>query len=241
MSIKTNIFDIETAPRQDLVTEFTKPFKRSDVKLGNLKDEVKIAAKMETAEADYWAKANDKCQLNPFTSEICAIGVHLDGSPEVALLDGSEIQILSKFWSLIGAHNSERWAYYTGSNNKSAFDPRHIICRSWVNGLKVPEGIISEQGYISRLFVDLAQIFLSGGDYPAFVGADLCAKQLGLIGSNVGFSTVKSKDELQDSEGLNGKNFWKFWQGDDKQKALAAEYLTNDIAIERAIANVILS
>jgi hypothetical protein len=240
MSIKTNIFDIETAPRLDLVNELTKPFKRSDVKLGNLKDPEKIAAKMETAEADYWAKANDKCQLNPFTSEICAIGVHLDGAPEAILMDGSEIQILSKFWSLIAAHNSERWAYYTGSNNKSAFDPRHIICRSWVNKVKVPEGIISEGGFISRLFVDLAQIFLAGGDYPAFVGADMCAKQLGLIGEDVGFATVKSKDQLSDSDGLTGKNFWKFWRGDDDQKALAAEYLTNDLAIERAIADRIL-
>jgi hypothetical protein len=241
MSIKTNIFDIETSPRTDLVIEFTKPFKRSDVKLGNIKDPEKVAAKMETAEADYWHKANDKCQLNPFTSEICAIGVHIDGAPDVALLDGSEIQILSKFWSLVAAHNSERWAYYTGSNNKSAFDPRHIICRSWVNGVSVPEGMVSEQGYLSRCFVDLAQVFLAGADYPSFVGADLCAKQLGLIGQDVGFSTVKSKDQLSDSDGLTGKNFWKFWQGDDVAKTLAAEYLTNDLAIERAIADRILS
>jgi len=244
MSIKTNVFDIETSPRLDLVKEFVKPFKRSDVKLGNLKDAEKIAAKLEHAEANHWQQANDKCQLNPFTSEICAIGIHLDGDKEEILLgqyQESEVMILNEFWELVEERSSHRWAYFSGSNNKSAFDPRHVICRSWANNIKPPVGMVSEQGYLSRCFVDLAQVFLAGSDYPAFVGADMAAKQLGLIGQDVGFSTVKSKEDLSNDEGLTGKNFWKFWAGDDKQKALASEYLTNDIAINRAIANLILS
>ena len=76
--IKTNVFDIETAPRFDLIPQNVKPFKRSSVKLGLMVDPVKIVKKIENAEAKYWQDAKDDAQLNPFTSEICAIGVHLD-------------------------------------------------------------------------------------------------------------------------------------------------------------------
>jgi len=156
------------------------------------------------------------------------------------LLTGKEPIILNEFWRILHQTSHESWAYYTGSNDKSAFDPRGIVARSWVNRVPVPSGIISDRGYYSGCFVDLAQIFLAGGNFPAYVSADAAAKKLGLIGADVGFTTVRSKEDLEAQYGVCGKNFHEYVNSDDPEKrAIATVYLGNDLAIERAIANLI--
>ena len=235
--MKINIFDIETAPNPDAVELYTKPFDRESVKVGNIKDPDKIKVKLDQAESDHWAKAHDKAALNPFTAKIVAIGIHFDGDDSATILEGVEASILNQFWDVCRLKDpSTYWAFYSGSNDKSAFDPRHIIARSWVNKVTIPFGAVSLKGYISNLFIDLAPIFMAGASYPTFTSADMAARQLGLIGSNVGFAVIKSSEEIETKHGITGKTFHQFLGS-----TAASEYLTNDLAVERGIANTIIT
>lgn len=110
------VFDIETVKNQERFDTLVKPFKKErptfpsfdegTVKLGNLKDEEKIAQKIKDAEAkyeaeckekieawekeqiDYYENAEDKAAIYPAYSEICAIGYQFPGTAPVALMVG---------------------------------------------------------------------------------------------------------------------------------------------------------
>ena len=235
--METNIFDIETKPdSEDLVLQNAKPFDKSDVKLGNLKDPDKIEAKLEKAEVEYKKNLLDKAALDPHTSSICAIGINLNGRDKVIhLASEKEKDILTDFWQLY-QDSSRKWAYWSGSNNKESFDPRHIIVRSWKLGVKTPYGLISQNGWLTDKFLDISQIYLFGCKFPSFCSADNAAKQLGLIGTKSECGLVISKDDLA-KEGVEGKNFYQVLESN---RELAFQYLTNDVCIERAIADRIL-
>lgn len=235
--METNIFDIETAPYSDEeILRNAKPFNPHDVKLGNLKDPEKIAAKLESAEKGYKQSLLDKAALDPHTSTICAIGLNKEGSRQVHVIcEIPEKEILEMFWNYYRtSHNP--WCYWSGSNNKECFDPRHIIVRSWKLGVLIPHGVVSTRGYLTDRFVDLSQVYMFGDSYPSFCSSENACKQLGLTGSESGCGIVLSKDYLK-GEGVEGKNFYKVLEDDRK---LALKYLTNDVAMERAIANRIL-
>ena len=234
-----HIFDIETRPRIDLVAKYNKPFDPNSVKVGNLKCQIKIDAKINEAEQIYNDALIDKAALNPATSEICAIGIHLEDAEEVNILSGKEADILDLFWTCY-MQQGGIWASYSGSNDKSNFDVRHIIHRSWIRRVKVPYGVI-ENGFISKSFKDLAQQYLAGAPYPTYCSADNCAKQLSLIGTTNDAGKVLSKDVLDHEKGISGKNFHEFWDSDSEHKRKLAElYLKNDVALERGVADLIL-
>ena len=79
--------------------------------------------------------------------------------------------------------------------------------------------------------------YLAGADYVSYCGLSRAAEQLNLIGEDVGFATVRSKDELKLSTGVTGANFHKLRVDDPKA---AEAYLINDLALTRALANRIL-
>ena len=262
----TNIYDIETRPKEALVKQFAKPFSKTftptefdhaSVKFGNIKDQDKIKAKIEEAkqnhitamtmgainlvaeQKEYEAALLDKAALHPSTSEICAIGIHLEGNQKVSILSGDEKEILQNFWTVYMQQDGA-WASYSGSNDKSNFDVRGIIHRSWVHGLSLPYSVI-DKGFITRQFIDLTQHFLAGAPYPTYVSADNCAKQLGIIGTTNDAGKVYAKDELDNKWEITGKNFHEFIDSEDKEKQdIAKIYLKNDIALERGIADIIL-
>jgi hypothetical protein len=235
--METNIFDIETKPdNEESVLKNAKPFNKSDVKLGNLKDPDKIEAKIEKAEVEYKRSLLDRAALDPHTSSICAIGINLNGRDKVIhLASEKEKDILTDFWQLY-QDSSRKWAYWSGSNNKESFDPRHIIVRSWKLGIKTPYGLISQNGWLTDKFLDISQTYLFGCKFPSFCSADNAAKQLGLIGTKSECGLVVSKVELE-KEGVEGKNFHEVLESN---RELALKYLTNDVCIERAIADRIL-
>lgn len=235
--METNIFDIETAPySDDDILKFAKPFNSKDVKLGNLKDPEKIEAKLESAEKGYKQSLLDKAALNPHTSKICAIGLNKAGSSEVHTICGmDEETILETFWGYFRtSHNP--WCYWSGSNNKECFDPRHIIVRSWKLGVLVPHAVVNTRGYLTDQFVDLSQIYMFGDSYPSYCSSENACKQLGLFGKDEGCGKIKSKEMLK-FEGVEGKNFYQVLKTDVN---LALKYLTNDVAMERGIAERIL-
>ena len=235
--METNIFDIETAPYSDEeILQNAKPFNPHDVKLGNLKDPEKIAAKLELAENGYKQTLLDKAALDPHTSKICAIGLNKFGSSEVHTICGmDEETILETFWGYFRtSHNP--WCYWSGSNNKECFDPRHIIVRSWKLGVLVPHAVVNTRGYLTDRFVDLSQIYMFGDSYPSYCSSENACKQLGLFGKDEGCGVILSKMALK-SEGVEGKNFHEVLKADAN---LALKYLTNDVAMERGIAERIL-
>lgn len=235
--METNIFDIETRPYdEDRVLESAKPFEKSSVKLGNLKDPDKIEAKIQKAEIEYKRGLLDRAALDPHTSSICAIGINLNGRDNVIhLASEKEKDILTDFWSLY-SDSTRKWAYWSGSNNKESFDPRHIIVRSWKLGVRTPYGLVSQNGWLTDKFLDISQIYLFGSKFPSYCSADNAAKQLNLIGKKSSCGFVVSKTELE-KEGVEGKNFYQVLESN---KDLALKYLTNDVCIERAIADTIL-
>ncbi len=232
---KINVLDIETAPDAALVAKNTKAFDKDSVKLGNIKDPDKIDAKVAQAEAKYWEDAYGKAALDPHTSTICAIGFQLEDA-EPVLLYGDEAHILERFWLAFEMNKSDVWCYYTGNNGKGSFDLRHILVRSWVNKVRVPYGVVSHTGYISAAFVDMAMVYLAGSDFNSFCGLDRCAKVLGLHGEDVEFATVMSKEELK-ALGASGAGFHELLE---KGSPLADVYLTNDLALTRAVAERIM-
>ena len=240
--IKTNtnmehhIFDIETKPYSDEeILKNAKPFSKDDVKLGNLKDPEKIEAKLEAAEGIYKAGLLDKAALDPHTSSICAIGINERNTDNVKLLLGEERDILMEFWAIFRG-TSEAWCYWSGSNDKTAFDPRHSITRSWKLGIPTAWRVVSKRGFLTDRFVDITQTYLFGASYPSYCSAEKAAEQLGLIGTQSGCGMVKSKQALKAS-GVEGKNFHEVLESNLE---LALEYLKNDVALERAIAERIL-
>lgn len=235
--METNIFDIETKPfDENIILENAKPFDSTTVRIGNLKDEEKIEAKIKAAEKAYTKQLLDKAALDPHTSSICAIGINLAESSEVIhLCEGSEIDILNAFWDHYRQSN-HKWSFWSGSNNKEYFDPRHIIVRSWKQGVNVPWGVVSQGGWLNDRFLDLSQIYLFAAPYPSYCSVDNAIKQLSLLGKESGCGIVQSKIALREN-GVEGKNFHKVLEQD---KELALQYLTNDVAMERAIANRIL-
>lgn len=235
--MKTNIFDLETEPDFEAVSKFTPPFDRDSVKVGNLKPENALA-KINEAEAEYWSKAHEKAALNPATSKIVAIGIHIEDTTSPMMILGDEKEILAAFWDEIAAQSEhDQWASFSGNNGRGQFDVRHLLMRSWINRVPVPHGLVSNRGYISNKFIDLAEVFLAGADSMSFVSANMVARQLNLIGTQTGFATVLDKDELAKKHGVSGANFWEVLKSDEQ---LARVYLENDLAIERAIANVII-
>jgi hypothetical protein len=235
--METNIFDIETKPyNSEEILRQTKPFNKDDVKIGNLKDPEKIQAKLEKAEIEYNKSLLDKASLDPHTSSICAIGINLSGSDEVIhLASENERDILEGFWTMFVESNN-KWAFWSGSNTKESFDPRHLIVRSWKLGVRTPYALVSQGGWLTDKFLDISQVYLFGGKYPSYCSADNAVKQLSLIGKESGCGKVISKVDLE-KEGVEGKNFYKILESD---RELALKYLTNDVCIERAIADRIL-
>lgn len=152
------VFDLETRFHAERFTRTTKPFKKAppelgefdpgEVKIGNLKDEAKIEAKIEQAEiahrenhaealekwnddlADDRSKKADKAALYPGQSEICAIGWQLPGEkPQTLLLDEdveTEETLVRSFLEIfeqvtespMTAGGNFKFAFYSGNNKR---------------------------------------------------------------------------------------------------------------------------
>lgn len=243
------IFDIETRPRLDLVSRFVKPFAPFDlasVKVGNLKDPLKIAEKVNAAKADhaqaeidYWKNANDCAALNPLTGQIICIGTSNEKQP---LINGDETGVLQLFWDMFASHHGEPFVFWSGSGNPSEnFDVDYIIKRSWILGVPVPPSAFDGR-YLGRKFVDAAARWLMF-KREAFCSLSDAADQLGLFESN---PELKKKDKEKDL--VTGANFHEFWDGkniasglpESAQRTFAISYLRNDVEILQAIAHRIL-
>ncbi len=249
------IFDIETGSLPiDTLKAILPPFDPTSlgpapgdfgpasVKLGNIKDPVKIEAKIKEAEAKhrdaaekyasdlekaepaYWAGILDRAALSAITGEVLAIGYsgQVDKIQAVGG-DKTEATILAGFWEQYGkARKVNR--KLMGWNIKG-FDIPFLVQRSYIAGVPVPSTVLDPRGYLDQTFVDLSETWRAGvRSWPEKGLGQLStvAKALGLPGK---------------ADGLTGADFARLFRSDDpaeQQQAIA--YLLGDLSITRAIA-----
>lgn len=240
------IFDTETGPQSDDVLQALfaesyqpgpqpEPFNQSAVKLGNLKDAVKIAEKIaaaraasEAEHANYtdneakrreseWQQLKGRAALDATTGVVLAVGVFDGRDSEIGMIVGDEFDILSETWQLFNEHKKTKIIGF----NSISFDLPFLIRRSWIHGIDVPQWVRPDR-YFDRCFVDLRDTWLIGqrwGDCPSSL--DFVCRTLGL-GAKL--------------EGVTGADFARLWNGSEEEKQQAMEYLFRDVEITRKVA-----
>lgn len=198
------VWDIETGPlpKEDII-DMLPPFNPDDVKIGNLKDEAKIAAKLADAERQHRETFFDNAALNPMTGQVLCIGVmvrdwdrpetELDQVQVIGENGETEAEIIQKFWQLTttkhGVTNE-----LVGFNCNS-FDLPFLYRRSWKYGI-IPPVQLRNGRYWNRQITDLREDWLMG-DYRGHGSLDSIAKFLGVQrkrGSGAFFSKLWNED-----------------------------------------------
>ena len=206
--MKCTYFDIETGPLPDAeLLQMIKPFDASEVKLGNIKDPDKIAAKLKEKEVNHFADARDKAALSPLTGQVLAIGL-LTGTDE-SCLAFDEAETLKAFWQEFRVSTN----HFIGFNSNT-FDLPFLIKRSWRHNVLVPLSV-RDGRYWSKRFIDLRDTWQLG-DRQASGSLDRICCHFGLEGKNG-----------------NGKDFARLFELD---KELALDYLRNDLRMTRQVA-----
>lgn len=248
------IFDIETGPLDlETIKKFAPAFQPpphpgefdpAAVKLGNLKDEARIKAKIDEAraahqaavagydvqvrhaEAEHVASALDRAPLSPVTGQVLAIGCWSATTKNTVVIGEqngmTEEEILAKFWGLYRSMREQKRPMV--GVNIFGFDLPFLVRRSWILGVEIPP-TVRDGRYWDRLFVDLRDEWLLGqrwGDCESSL--DHMARALG-VGAK------------SDAAGCDGATFHKLWlSGDAAQRATARNYLINDLEMTRRVA-----
>jgi 3'-5' exonuclease len=218
------VFDIETGGLpEDQLRALLPPFDPSEVKLGNLKDEAKIAAKLAEAEANHWQDFVGRAALSALTGRVLAIGYRSEKAcviSHVDAVDGAEMMLVDQFWAQYRRCKSGRRNMV--GHNIAGFDVPFLIRRSWLLGVDIPDGIFDANWrYLDRTFVDTMQRWQAGNYRDTFVGLDRLGKALGIGGK---------------TEGVDGAVFSRLYYGSQDERAKALEYLIRDVELTWAVA-----
>lgn len=94
------VFDIETQPKsEEEITSIAPKFDPDSVKVGNIKDHLKIQEKIDQAERSHIGSIMDKSGLHAHYSDPIAIGyIHEDGTEQLDFSEPKEL--VSNFWNL---------------------------------------------------------------------------------------------------------------------------------------------
>lgn len=243
-------FDIETRPEPSLVDRFTKPFpafNEADVKCGNLKDPVKIAARLAEAkdqhaddEVAYWKKAHENAALSPFTGSIVVIGL-IDEEGNTVFIEGDERTILAAFWARFNdpQHTGRKFVFWSGCGaSEKMFDLDFIVTRSRIQGVRVPPQVRQGRYYSSR-FIDLASEFLLH-QREAYLSLTKAADMLGLYGADKPHNGLAGRHQIvpkREDDPVTGENFHQWYDGKaadlvspEEQRRYALKYLANDLS-----------
>lgn len=149
---KVIAFDIETIADRSVISDLS-PL---DVKIGNLKDQAKIAAKKKAAEDERIKKLG----LDPFTNLICAFG-WCDGNDSGCILLKNETQeaeklLLEDIWELL--HGYDHFVSFNGAE----FDVKIINLHSLFQKVR-PSVHIDTRKYQIRNHTDVRAV-LTGWD-----------------------------------------------------------------------------
>jgi len=204
------IWDIETEGLPDAADAFDP----SSVKVGNLKDAAKIAAKVAEAREQFIEKA----ALSATTGRVLAIGyfdpakeaVRVNGIGELETADKDEAEVIEDFWNT--AEDCRDRSVPLVGLNIHEFDLPFLVRRSWILDLMIPDWVMSQDRYWDPIFVDLRKKWLCG------VRATDVRSNFGELGA--AFGTGGKTD------GVTGADFSRLWWSD---RTKAIEYLVNDV------------
>jgi len=247
----TLIWDIETGPLDDELVakfspQFTPPphpgeFNPASVKVGNLKDQAKIAAKIEearaahadaaanyemtvaSAKATHLASCIANAALSPLTGRVLAIGFQTEKGVAIEDGGGDEEDLLNRFWAMVAKCRAVAGGpkKMVGANI-FGFDLPFLMRRSWILQVDPPSSVITGR-YFSPMFIDLCEVWLCGQRFGSGISAslDTMARALG-VGE-------KPAD-------VTGADFAKLWGGTAEEKWMAVGYLKNDLAMTSRVA-----
>jgi len=208
----TILFDVETSPLPAAEIEAQLPeFDENEVKVGNIKDADKIAAKIAEAKTKHRQDFFDRAALDARTGKVVAIGYMApDGKHDI--IAGHEQEMLYHFWDTIRL-SSGGINRVIGFNSRR-FDGPFLIRRSLKHGIPFPYSIWDGR-YWSKDFIDLRE-WWQFGDRTAHGSLDSISKFLG-TGEKIG----------------DGKDFARLLE-EDREQAIA--YLRHDLELTRLMA-----
>ena len=237
------VFDIETGPQPESklfanVDPFVAPepladFDPSTVKTGNLKDPVKIEAKVEAErskhqaevdnygakckqdEADWRASTIERAPLDPLVGQVLAIGYKSEKGKAIQVVSDktTEATLLELFWERY-AECRQNGRQLVGHNILD-FDLPFIARRSWILGVEFPETAFDGRFWDQRVFVDTMKIWACG-KHQDRCKLDRLGKAFGGAGK---------------LEGVSGAMFWRLFQGSPEDRKLALDYLKQDLEV----------
>lgn len=214
------IFDIETGPASDeVITELFVPKTMAEF-IGdrNWKEETKQAKY-----AEYLASARDEFKrsaaLSALSGQVLAIGyktaekktIHGQGETGANGIVLTEHAILTRFWQLY--QQSRQASNNMIGFNIADFDIPFLVRRSIVLGISVPKCLFAQGKYLDSLFVDLRKVW-QAGQYNGVGSLDAICRACG-IGAK--------------TEGVDGSMFCELWNGGSEKRAIARQYLFNDL------------
>jgi hypothetical protein len=240
------IFDIETGSLPiERLKEIMPPFDPNslgrhpgefdpaNVKLGNLKDQAKITAKIEdaaikhaeavvafeakakTGEVDYWNGIESKAAFSALTAEVLAIGYNGKEAQIDARQGDDESQMLTRFWGqFVKCRNAGR--RMVGFNIRE-FDLPFMIQRSFILGVDIPSSVMNGR-YLDATFIDLRDLWR--------------ASSINSVGS---LDTICRACNLgAKPDGVNGADFGRLFRNPETRHE-AISYLSNDLVITKLL------
>jgi hypothetical protein len=249
-------FDIETGPepeerlRDFFEVDYTKvkgadlidaEFDSATVKLGQMKDPLKIAAKIDgerekfeaakaaaieakaNAATVQWREFVDRAALSPITGRVLAIG--WIGTNDVIRIEAvdpeyerAEAELLAHFWASF--RDSVRIDAPMIGFNSHGFDLPFLVRRSWLLGVDVPDDVLAN-GRPHRLFIDLMQVWQCGNRQ----------ERIGLNALSAFFG------HGQKTEGVDGGDFARLYLSEKPEdRETAIDYLRQDCRLTLAAA-----
>jgi predicted PolB exonuclease-like 3'-5' exonuclease len=176
--MKKLIIDIETIPNQNLKGDLKPQFNEDTVKIGNLKDQAKIDAKIESARAEFESGLTKKMSLEGNYCQILSIGhIELDDDNKeiqrgVIFNAESDESILTHFFDAIYDGQT-----IIGWNSKN-FDIPVIRKRAIFNGIK--DNFVNFHKMTSPYTQDSIDLMHEWNGAGQFGKMSLCADLLGI-------------------------------------------------------------
>ena len=219
--------DIETGPLpEEQLLKLMKPFDPESVKVGNIKDPAKIAAKLADAESKQKESFIRAAALHPMRGEVLLIGLlvckgHEGGAYESIGNDDGEAFMLTSFWNKIRqlqAGGTQESIQIVGWNIFE-FDLPFLYTRSWKHDVRPPLGLATQKPGSDRVYwngcIDLIFRWRYG----------VHRESRGSLGQVSEFLGIGSK-------GGSGADFHKLWATD---RSAAIAYAHNDLDLTRKL------
>ena len=163
------IFDIETGANLERARALMPPFEESEVRVGNIKNEDKIRAKVSDRRVAHERSWLEGSALRPETGHVLAIGMlstrensMRGNSPLIFHVhQTSEADVLQSFWDFLSSTQEATGQSFIGFAIYH-FDLPFLIIRSRILGVPVPINLRVGRYYNATRFTDLQEEWLQG-------------------------------------------------------------------------------